>query len=782
MGKVGLFLSIWAVTLSGESALAVSVPASEPLQYTFSFDQSFPSTGAGFTAAAVDAGGDVYFAGSTQVPLPTTPGVFQGVFAACAPITAPKGILLRPACSWAFVGQLSPDGTLLWLTYVPEPNGSSTIGQIAVDAAGSVYVSGSFQTVDGLPSAFPVTPGAFEVTPQGTGGVFLAKLNATGSKLVWATYFNNLNLVHTLDPDSSGNLYLGGSTEALVDLPLVHPLAGMAPSIESGYLAELNATGSGLLFGTWVNGPGARSGVNALTLDGSGNLYVTGGCSYSSPAADPCVPTTAGALQRSMKGLSTMYVMKLKPDGTLVFSTLLSGSNTQGAAGIATDGAGNVVVAGGVSSPGRQQPFDFPVTPAAFQTTNAKLNRATTPDTGFAAKLDASGSTLLYSTYFGGSSEDSITGLALDSQGNPVFSGYSDSPDLPMTPDAWQPCHPAPDFRFGNGVDADFIGKLTADGRSLSYASFFGPGNLLPNGQLGSSLTLFGVDASGDLFLLGSQQGIPVIVRYRITPRPLGAAGCVASATHGYESGVSPLGLIRIRGNGIAGTRSFAPALTSGGRLPLSYQGLEVFVGQTPAPLLAVEPNQITVVAPFGRQRRGAYRDLVRLPRPAATDGSTPIRVVQNGVLTAELDTPLQPVAPAAISTDGSGFGSAATLNQDGSTNSHDNPAAPGSVVSVFLTGLGLTNPPLQAGSMAPGSGSLQAGVQAVLGTVSSEIVYAGPAPGLLAGVYQINLRVPATGYVGWVPLALTAGAVQSQSDVGIYVSCPPGDTCTPFP
>jgi len=133
------------------------------------------------------------------------------------------------------------------------------------------------------------------------------------------------------------------------------------------------------------------------------------------------------------------------------------------------------------------------------------------------------------------------------------------------------------------------------------------------------------------------------------------------------------------------------------------------------------------------------------------------------------------------------GFGSAAALNQDGSINSHDNPAAPGSVVALYLTGLGATNPPAQEGRVSTAADSLRASVQATLYRSPAEILYAGAAPGLLAGIYQVNIRVPASGLEDWVPLAITAVDQRAQSqpgnaEVGIYVSCPAGSTCARWP
>jgi uncharacterized protein (TIGR03437 family) len=746
-------------------AIAVLPLSAGPARYTFSL-----TAGAKITAATVDPEGNAYFAGSTSVALPTTPGAFHRTFAACAPVPGDRTHLGRPGCSWAFAGKLSPDGALLWLTYVPEPNGSSSIGQIAIDPRRDVYLAGTYAAVDGLPSAFPVTPGAFETAPPGPAGVFVAKVSSSGSELSYATYFGRINSIGAICPDRDGNLYLGIRAGSQADLPLIAPLPGMAPSIESGYLAKLNATGSGLLFATWLNGPGARSGINALALDAAGSLYVTGACFYESPVADPCVPTTPGAFQRSMNGSSAMYAMKLTPGGTLAFSTLLSGSGNQGAAGIGVDEAGNVTLAGGVNAAGLSQPLDFPVTQDAFQPAIAKRNRGT-PTAGFVAKLDASGSKLLYSTYFGGSSYDSITGFALDRGGDPVFGGYSYSPDLPVTPDSWQPCHPEPDFDYANGAEADFIGKLSPDGRSLSYASFVGQGAILPDGRQGSGLRLAGVDATGDLYLMGHRSGFAVLVRYRMTSRPKGSAACIVNAAHGYESALSPLGLIRIRGNDVSGGRSLSPTLTAAGTLPASHEGLQVFIGDAPAPLLEVAEAGITVVAPS--------------PLPAGV--SVPVRVTQYGIVTAARESPVQATAPGILTLDGSGFGSAAAINQDGSVNSQDHPAAPGSVVAIYLTGLGIANPPLQPGSVAAAPGSLQAEVQATLYTHPAEILYAGPAAGLLAGVYQVNLRVPETGLAGWVPLGIKAGggSAQSQSgnaQAGIYVSCPAGSTCSQWP
>jgi uncharacterized protein (TIGR03437 family) len=160
-----------------------------------------------------------------------------------------------------------------------------------------------------------------------------------------------------------------------------------------------------------------------------------------------------------------------------------------------------------------------------------------------------------------------------------------------------------------------------------------------------------------------------------------------------------------------------------------------------------------------------------------------PITVAQNGVITAEIDAPMSPTAPAFLTTDRSAFGDVAAINEDGSVNSPGNPIAPGKVATIFMTGLGQIVPPVPtAGMVANAAGSVATKLDLWVALDVADILYAGPAPGLLIGVYQVNFRVPASGYAGWVNLSLTALDLPIQmaanSAPGIYVSCPVGATC----
>ncbi len=726
-------------------------PVSRVVDSPFRFIYSLP--GARLEAAAVDSSGDVYFGGTTTAALPATPGAFQSAFAACAANNA----ILQPPCNWAFVGKLSPSGALIWLTYLADPNGNSNITAIAADAKGNVYAAGSASPLNNLPPAFPVTPGALSATGL---GAFLAEINPTGTGLVYATYFfTNLGIT-SLAPVQDGTLYFGANAQGGMSLPQVNPLAGVAASTsESGYVARMNAAGSALLFGSWINSSSSsESAISKLVIDPSGNLYIVGGC-YNTGVA--CISTTPGAFQTVLKQPSGMFAMKLTAAGTVGYATFLAGSEVQGAPGVAVDADGNLTLAGGL---GASSTSDFPITPNAFQTSTTLLDRQSL-SAGFVAKLSADGSRLLYSTYFTGTSgEDEVTGVFLDTRGNAVFEGISYSPDLPVTPDAWRPCHPAPDFQYANGPEANFIAKLSGDGQRLLYSGFIGT---LPNGMAGDGLSFAGMDSGDDLyFFVGN-----TILRYRLTERPLGSAACVANLSHGYEAALAPLEMVRIRGNNLAGGRSLSTTLTNG-MLPASYQGLQVLMNGLVAPLLAVEPDQITVVAP------------AELP----TGGVVDVRVIQNGG-GEELPVEAEFAAPGIVTTNGLAYGDALAVNQDGTANSHANPAAPGSVVSLFLTGLGATSSLLQAGTVASGPAALAGGanVKVTLYRSICAVEYAGPAPGELAGIYQVNIRVPATGIMDWVPMGAAVNNQLGQSQlgnfsVGFYVSCPAGSSCRLWP
>jgi len=246
-----------------------------------------------------------------------------------------------------------------WLdfsTFLGGSSGDTGIG-IAVDTAGNSYVTGETISIN-----FPTTAGAFNQTYAGgtnttnAGDVFIAKLNATGTGLVFSTFIggSSVDTVNGIAVDTAGNSYVTGSTSSS-NFPTT---AGAYNQTHSGtsdaFIVKLNATGTGLVFSTFVGGSSSDGG-SGIAVDTAGNSYVTG-TTWSSN-----FPTTAGAYNQTHGGNSDAFVVKLNATGTgLVFSTFVGGSSSDRGSGIVVDTAGNSYVTGSTWS------SNFPTTAGAF--------------------------------------------------------------------------------------------------------------------------------------------------------------------------------------------------------------------------------------------------------------------------------------------------------------------------------------------------------------------------------------------------------------------------------
>lgn len=223
-------------------------------------------------------------------------------------------------------------------------------------------------------------------------------------------------------------------------------------------------------FSTFLGG-NTDDGANGVALDPLGNIYVTGTTNSTN------FPVTNGALQRNLAGNQNIFVTKLAPDGShLIYSTYLGGSNSEFAHGIAVDASGDAYVTGETDS------TDFP-TANAFQSTSHG-------GTGFVSKLSADGSTLVYSTYLGGSLEGATNAIAVDSAGEAVVAGRTYSTDFPVL-NAFQPAHAA-----DSGHSDATLTKLSASGSSLVFSTYLG-------GNSNDFAMGVALDASGNIYVAG---------------------------------------------------------------------------------------------------------------------------------------------------------------------------------------------------------------------------------------------------------------------------------------
>ncbi|SPE24315.1 hypothetical protein SBA2_180007 [Acidobacteriia bacterium SbA2] len=278
--------------------------------------------------------------------------------------------------------------------------------------------------------------------------------------------------------DSSGNAYVTGTTYS-DDFPTLNPFQATNKS-QSGtvFVTEFNATGTALVYSTYLGGSGGDSG-DAIAIDSSGNAYITGQtCSSDFPTASP--------LEAALKGACDGFVAKLSAAGTsLLYSTFLGGSGiglanpayNDGCQGIAVDSLGNAYVTGGTVS------SDFP-------TVNALQTSLNGPEDAFVSKLNPTGSALVYSTYLGGSDYDYGKDIAVDSSGDAYVVGSTASSDFPTV---------NPIQSTGNLYGGTFVAKLNSAGSALVYSTYLdGTQTTGPDGVGGIA-----VDSSGNAYITG---------------------------------------------------------------------------------------------------------------------------------------------------------------------------------------------------------------------------------------------------------------------------------------
>jgi hypothetical protein len=426
------------------------------------------------TAVAVDPAGDVYVTGDTaSTDFPYTTGSYSTKLNG-------TGSAANTATD-VFVAKFNPAGQLVYATYLGGSSDDHGTG-IAIDASGDAYVTGWTDSTD-----FPVTPGAFQQHNSGAAAPkdgFVTELNSTGSQLVYSTYLGGTttNEPHAIAVDSAGDAYVVGQTFS-DDFPTKDPIqAGQEDTATDAFLVKLNATGTALVFGTYLQGS-ANDEAYGVAVDPNREAIVVGGTDSTD------FPTTPGAFQTTNKAASAVgdnaFVTKFNAAGTgYVYSTFLGGSVGDDAYAVATDAAGDAYITGQTSSP------DFPVTYGAAQMV---LNGTDMygESNAFAAKLDPSGG-LVYSTFLGGGGNLATAGgmgIAVDGQGDAYITGFTDDTTTPFpTVDAFEPTKP------GN-FDA-FVTRLAADGSTLDESSYLGgAANDYGNG--------IGVDASGNAYIVG---------------------------------------------------------------------------------------------------------------------------------------------------------------------------------------------------------------------------------------------------------------------------------------
>jgi beta-lactam-binding protein with PASTA domain len=420
-------------------------------------------------AIAVDGSGDAYVTGdATSANFPVTSGAYQ---------TTNNSTNISERTN-VFVTKLNPTGTaLIYSTYLGG-NFLDYSSSIAVDSADDAYVAGYTTS-----STFPATAGAYQIKNNadiagGWASVFVTKLNTTGTALLYSTYLGGTGYGARgagIAVDSFGDAYVTGNA-LTIDFPTTNgafqtlnkaaAAVNANPTAYSGnvFVTKLNPTGAALVYSTFVGGSTDDYGLG-IALDGSGDAYVTGSTNSSDfPVVNAYQSTNPGSANKA----PSAFVTEVNSAGTgLVYSTYLGGSGIPpqacSSACLNQSGSGDVGVAiavddlGDAYVTGNAVSLNFPTTSGAYQTVNnaAALYQSTGTNgvNAFVTKLNPSGSQLLYSTYLGGSNQDSSNGIAQDGVGGIYVAGEATSTNFPTTTGAYQATN-------AGGVSDAFIAKL----------------------------------------------------------------------------------------------------------------------------------------------------------------------------------------------------------------------------------------------------------------------------------------------------------------------------------
>jgi uncharacterized protein (TIGR03437 family) len=463
-----------------------------------------------------------------------------------------RALIIDPVLSYAtYLAGSSTDHIGL-----PTGPGNLAVGMsqgIALDSAGSVYVTGYTYSID-FPTKTPYQPApptkVVGVSPGQWPSAFVTKFSPDGSSLVYSTYLggNGYDNAYAIAVDSSGNAYVTGETDS-PDFPVTNgayqTVCSPAPnntgapvqnssdcysSNTSAFVTKLNPTGTSLVYSTFLGGNGSWAYATAIAVDGAGRAYIAGNenedCYRGQPYTfQSCFPTTNGAVIGGVQPVGGdpqfAFVAAFDPTGAqLLYSTLFGDLNFQCtiACGGDTYGTGIAVDASGYFYlVGETMASNLPTTAGVIQPTGAPLgNPATYVQAwrGFIAKFNpvtsAGGASLAYSTYLGGktgNTGDFISGIAIDNESYAYVVGFTNSKDFPVTSGAYQTvCGPN-----GQNCAAAHVTKLNPTGSAIVWSTFVGDAK----GDASDAVFFTGpiqLDGTGNIYITGQVgTGFPMI-------------------------------------------------------------------------------------------------------------------------------------------------------------------------------------------------------------------------------------------------------------------------------
>ncbi|MCK6480775.1 MAG: hypothetical protein L6R43_11705 [Planctomycetes bacterium] len=378
------------------------------------------------------------------------------------PLVAPLDGSITGVAYDLFVSSFERDGaTLQWSTYVGG-SGVEHYGDLACGADGAAVLVGGTGS-DNYPTVGPV-----QGTRGGSDDIAVTRIAPGGDALQYSTYLGGSSAEYALAVavDGDGSAVVAGTAGS--GFPRVGGFQSFAANGNDGFVSRFSPDGSALLWSTAYGGTNGGEYARSVSFDGEGDLFIAGQTdSTNLPLVSP--------RQSLLSGTYDAFVAKVQGDGAaLLFSTYLGGSGVEDARGIAVDAEGRPWVAGFTSSAA------FPLQ-EPLQASFGGLADA------FVAQYAADGSSLLFSTYIGGSADENAYGIAAGRNGEMLVAGYTSSTGFPVL-DPFQEVH-------GGGEDG-FLLSLDAETRELLHSTFLG-------GSDEERVTSIGVRGDGATLLAG---------------------------------------------------------------------------------------------------------------------------------------------------------------------------------------------------------------------------------------------------------------------------------------
>ncbi len=388
------------------------------------------------------------------------------------------------------------DPVLSYSTYLGG-SGNDAAFDIAVGSDGSAFVTGSTDSS--------------EFSPLGGTNGFVAKLSPDGTQRTYLAIIGGSgdDTGFSIALDNAGAAYVTGATNS-VDFPVATSFqSSFGGGSQDAFVAKLSPDGSSIVYASYFGGSGNDAGFG-VAVDSSGSAYVTG--STDSP-------------ELSTLGNTDVFVTKLSPAGNArVYSCILGGSGDDTGFDIAVDGQGSAYIVGSTDS-------------TDFKTANALQPNFGGAQDAFVAKLSPDGSSLVYSTYLGGTGNDSGFGVAVDSAGNAYVTGSTDSPE----------------FTTLGGRDV-FVAKLNAAGTERTYFTILG-------GSGDDAGFDIAIDSAGNAYVTGSTDSSNFTIANPLQANPGGSQEAFLAKLDPAGSTLSYSTLL----GGSQGDSGFAIVADSGG-------------------------------------------------------------------------------------------------------------------------------------------------------------------------------------------------------------------------